>query len=175
MSNYVFHLSGRITRTDNGQGVFGLRVEARNADDASATLLAWGLTNRDGSYHIELPAGDGGCCACPRVYVTIRDRDFGMVRLRAFGLYSYRVTDAGRLFREVSGTRDTYTREDVEEQMRNLIVASMTAAFGSSDLPFLDMAANQSLLGAMSTTSTIGTSQRWQWSLSRHAGDDWST
>ena len=75
MSDHVFHLSGRVTRTDNGQGVFGLRVEARNADDAGASLLAWALTNRDGSYHIDLPAGDAGCCACPRVYITIRDRD----------------------------------------------------------------------------------------------------
>ncbi len=75
MSDHVFHLSGRITRTDNGQGVFGLRVEARDAEDASAPLLAWGLTNRDGSYHIDLPAGEAGCCACPGVYLTIRDRD----------------------------------------------------------------------------------------------------
>ena len=75
MSDHVFHLSGRITRTDNGQGVFGLRVEARDAEDASAPLLAWGLTNRDGWYHIDLPAGEAGCCACPRVYLTIRDRD----------------------------------------------------------------------------------------------------
>jgi membrane protease subunit (stomatin/prohibitin family) len=79
--------------------------------------------------------------------ITIRDKDFGMVRMRAFGLYSYRVADAGKFFKEVSGTRDVYMRDDVEEQVRNLIVAAMTAVFGSADLPFLDMAANQGLLG----------------------------
>jgi len=79
--------------------------------------------------------------------VTVRDKDFGMVRLRAFGVYSYRVSDAGKFFKEVSGTRDVYTRENVEEQVRNLIVAAMTAVLGSSELPFLDMAANQGLLG----------------------------
>src|SRR5262249_44317684 len=79
--------------------------------------------------------------------VTVRDKDFGMVRLRAFGVYSYRVSDAGKFFKEVSGTRDVYTRENVEEQVRNLIVAAMTAVLGSSELPFLDLAANQGLLG----------------------------
>ncbi len=79
--------------------------------------------------------------------ITIRDKDFGMVRMRAFGLYSYRIADAGKFFTEVSGTRATYTREEVEEQVRNLIVASMTAVFGSAELPFLDMAGNQGLLG----------------------------
>ncbi len=79
--------------------------------------------------------------------ITIRDKDFGMVRMRAFGLYSYRIADAGKFFTEVSGTRAPYTREEVEEQVRNLIVASMTAVFGSAELPFLDMAGNQGLLG----------------------------
>jgi len=67
--------------------------------------------------------------------------------MRAFGLYSYRIADAARFFKEVSGTRDAYTRDEVEEQVRNLIVAAMTAVFGGAELPFLDMAANQGLLG----------------------------
>lgn len=79
--------------------------------------------------------------------ITIRDKDFGMVRMRAFGLYSYRIADAGKFFKEVSGTREVYTRDEVEEQVRNLIVAAMTAVFAGSELPFLDMAANQGLLG----------------------------
>lgn len=79
--------------------------------------------------------------------ITIRDKDFGMVRMRAFGLYSYRIADAGKFFKEVSGTRAVYTRDEVEEQVRNLIVAAMTSVFGSAELPFLDMAANQGLMG----------------------------
>ena len=75
MSGQVLHLSGRITRSDNGDGVFGLRVEARDADAPGKSMLGFGLTNRDGSYHIEIPAGDAACCDCPNVYVTIRDRD----------------------------------------------------------------------------------------------------
>lgn len=78
--------------------------------------------------------------------ITIRDKDFGMVRMRAFGMYSYKIADAKKFYTEISGTRDVYTRDELEEQLRNLVVASMTAAFGGSQVPFLDMAANQGLL-----------------------------
>ena len=78
--------------------------------------------------------------------VTIRDKDFGMVRLRAFGIYSYKLADPKKFFTEISGTRDTYTVDDLEQQLRNLVVATMTSTLGSSELPFLDMAANQMLL-----------------------------
>ena len=78
--------------------------------------------------------------------ITIRDKDFGMVRMRAFGMYSYKITDAKKFYTEISGTRDLYTRDELEEQLRNLVIASMTAAMGGSSVPFLDMAANQGLL-----------------------------
>lgn len=75
MSEQYFHLTGRITRSDDGQGVFGLRVEAWDAEAPGKLLLAFGLTNRDGSYHIDLPRGDTACCDCPIIYLMIRDRD----------------------------------------------------------------------------------------------------
>lgn len=78
--------------------------------------------------------------------VTIRDQDFGMVRLRAFGVYSYRVADPRLFFTEVSGTRDSYTRDDLELQLRNQVVATMSSVLGGSGVPFLDMAGNQGLM-----------------------------
>ncbi|PHP87581.1 hypothetical protein CFB52_024550 [Burkholderia sp. AU18528] len=78
--------------------------------------------------------------------VTIRDREFGFVQLRAFGIYSYRIVDAAAFHREVSGTRAAYTVDDLEQQLRNLVVTAMSTTFGSADVPFVDMAANQSLL-----------------------------
>jgi len=80
--------------------------------------------------------------------ITIRDTDFGMVRLRAFGMYSYRVTDAKKFYTELSGTREIYTRDDVEEQLRGIIMATMASSLGTSGVPFLDMAANQALMAA---------------------------
>lgn len=78
--------------------------------------------------------------------VTIRDREFGFVQLRAFGIYSYRIVDAAAFHREVSGTRAQYTVDDLEQQLRNLVVTAMSTTFGSADVPFVDMAANQTLL-----------------------------
>lgn len=78
--------------------------------------------------------------------VTIRDKDFGMVRLRAFGMYSYKLADAKKFHTEISGTRDIYTVEDLEQQLRNLVVTQMSSTLGGSDVPFLDMAANQMLM-----------------------------
>jgi membrane protease subunit (stomatin/prohibitin family) len=79
--------------------------------------------------------------------ITIRDQDFGMVRLRAFGVYSYRLVDPKKFHVEISGTRDIYTRDDLELQLRNLVVSTMTSVLGSSSIPFLDMAGNQGLMG----------------------------
>jgi membrane protease subunit (stomatin/prohibitin family) len=75
--------------------------------------------------------------------VTIRDKEFGAVRLRAYGIYAYRVADPRTFYSKVSGTRDVYTAEEIDGQLRNTIVGRMADTFGSSQIPFLDMAANQ--------------------------------
>jgi membrane protease subunit (stomatin/prohibitin family) len=78
--------------------------------------------------------------------ITIRDKDFDMVRVRAFGMYSYRIADAKKFFTEISGTRDVYTRDEVEDQLRGITLATMATSLGASNVPFLDMAANQTLM-----------------------------
>jgi len=79
--------------------------------------------------------------------ITIRDKEFGAIRLRGFGIYSYHVKDANTFYSKISGTRDLYRTADLEGQLRNTIVAKMTDAFATSQVPFLDMAANQAALG----------------------------
>jgi membrane protease subunit (stomatin/prohibitin family) len=78
--------------------------------------------------------------------ITLRDADFGMVRLRAFGMYSYGISDARKFFTGISGTREIYTRDDLEEQLRGILVSTMASSLGASSKPFLDMAANQALM-----------------------------
>jgi membrane protease subunit (stomatin/prohibitin family) len=78
--------------------------------------------------------------------VTIRDSEFGMVRVRAHGVYSYKVADVERFYREIVGTRGSYTVEDLEEQLRNLVVATMADTLGNGGVPFLDLAANQAAM-----------------------------
>jgi len=75
--------------------------------------------------------------------ITIRDKDFGMVRMRAFGIYSYKLADARKFHSEISGTREQYMVTDLDGQLRNLVISSMTDLFGESGVPFIDMAANQ--------------------------------
>lgn len=75
--------------------------------------------------------------------ITIRDREFGAVRLRGFGIYSWHVADVRTFHTKVSGTRETYRVPDIEGQLRNTIIAKMTDTFANSSVPFLDMAANQ--------------------------------
>lgn len=74
--------------------------------------------------------------------ITIRDKDFGAVRLRGNGVYSYQVSEPTILHKELSGTQQTYTAEELEPHMRNIIIGKVSDAFAQSGIPFLDMAAN---------------------------------
>jgi membrane protease subunit (stomatin/prohibitin family) len=78
--------------------------------------------------------------------ITIRDADFDMIRVRAFGMYSYRIADAKKFYTEISGTREIYTRDDIEEQLRGIMMAGIASSLGAGKVPFLDMAANQDLM-----------------------------
>ncbi len=84
--------------------------------------------------------------------ITIRDKDFGIVRLRAFGIYSYRLVNPARFYQEVSGSREQYEVGDIDEQLRTLVVGAMTDLFGGAGVAFVDMAANQVELGAQLKT-----------------------
>ena len=101
--------------------------------------------------------------------VTIRDKDFGMVRLRAFGMYSYKLADPKKFFTEISGTRAEYTVDELEQQLRNLVVATMSATLGGADLPFLDMAANQLLLAERMVAGMTPTFERYGLTLDNFA------
>jgi membrane protease subunit (stomatin/prohibitin family) len=78
--------------------------------------------------------------------ITIRDKEFGAIRLRGFGIYSYHLSEPKSFYSKISGTRDIYRVPDLEGQLRNTIVAKMTDTFAASQVPFLDMAANQNAL-----------------------------
>ena len=75
--------------------------------------------------------------------ITIRDADFGAVRLRAFGNYSFRVATPALFHTEISGTRESYTVEDVDGQLRGLVLQNISNAIAASGVAFLDLAANQ--------------------------------
>lgn len=78
--------------------------------------------------------------------ITIRDREFGAVRLRAFGMYGFRVANPAVFQQTVGATDAEYTVAQIEPQLRNAVIAGFTSAFANANVPFLDMAANQAQL-----------------------------
>ncbi len=74
--------------------------------------------------------------------IMLRDAEFGPLRLRAFGNYAIRVSDAGKFVKEIAGTQSHFTTEEVTEQLRNLIITRFTDAVAESKIPALDLAAN---------------------------------
>jgi len=84
--------------------------------------------------------------------ITIRDKDFGAVRLRAFGNYSFRVADPKLFHTEISGTRERYATADLDGQLRGLVLQNISNAVASSGIAFLDLAANQLMFAQALTT-----------------------
>jgi len=80
--------------------------------------------------------------------VTMRDPEFGPVRVRAFGTYAIRVSDPGRFITEIVGTEGHFTTEEVTDQIRNILVARFSDALAESGIAVLDMAAHYDELGA---------------------------
>ena len=78
--------------------------------------------------------------------ITIRDREFGAVRMRAYGIYAYRIDDARKFYQKVSGSRGAYSVSELEGQLRNTIVGRMTDAFANANVNFIDMAGSQAHL-----------------------------
>lgn len=79
--------------------------------------------------------------------VMMRDADFGVVRLRAFGIYAFHLSDPKAFHTTLSGTLASYGSEQLEGQLRNTIVGHISDIFGESGVPFIDMAGNQDEFG----------------------------
>jgi membrane protease subunit (stomatin/prohibitin family) len=82
--------------------------------------------------------------------VMMRDTDFGMVRLRAFGIYSIRVTDPQAFIKEVAGTNAHFVTEDIEGQLKRTLVGGFSDALGESKIAALDLASNYDELAKFS-------------------------
>src|SRR5918997_2773635 len=79
--------------------------------------------------------------------IMLRDDDFGIVRLRAFGAYSLRVADPSQFIREVAGTNAHFQTEDIDGQLKRSIVTEFSDAIGEMKIPALDLAAQYKELG----------------------------
>jgi membrane protease subunit (stomatin/prohibitin family) len=71
--------------------------------------------------------------------IMMRDADFGMVRVRAFGTYALRIKDAKVFMQEVVGTNWQFTTEEITNQVRNYIVSGFAEAIAQTQMPVLDL------------------------------------
>ncbi|RMF87179.1 MAG: SPFH domain-containing protein [Planctomycetota bacterium] len=71
--------------------------------------------------------------------IVFRDPEFGMVRLRSFGKYSFRIVDSTVLLNTLVGTQGKYTTEEVTSFLKDLIVARMTDLLGTVKMSVLDL------------------------------------
>ena len=73
--------------------------------------------------------------------IMMRDADFGMLRIRAFGIYSIKVVDSATFLKQIVGTNGVFTVPDISEQLRKTIMSRFTDALGEAKIPALDLAA----------------------------------
>ena len=74
--------------------------------------------------------------------IMLRDPDFGAVRVRAYGTYSFRIKDAYSFMTELSGSHSTFKTEDITDHIRSILVMAVSDAMGESGISVIDMAAN---------------------------------
>jgi len=87
--------------------------------------------------------------------ITVRDKDFGAIRIRSYGTYSFKIADIQQFYKTLSATSSFYTVDDISEQLRSAILTSLSTALGGSDVAFADMAANQELF-SKKLTDAVG-------------------
>ena len=79
--------------------------------------------------------------------IMLRDNDFGIVRLRAFGTFAVRISDPAAFLKQIAGTNGQFSLEQLDDQLRDMVTARFTDALGSSKIPALDLAGNYEQLG----------------------------
>jgi len=80
--------------------------------------------------------------------ITVRDSDFGIVRLRSFGKYSFRVIDAPTLINTIVGTQGKYTTDEISAFLKDLIVSRLTDLIGTMKIAMLDLPAKFDEIGS---------------------------
>ncbi|MBK9330776.1 MAG: SPFH domain-containing protein [Sphingobacteriales bacterium] len=83
--------------------------------------------------------------------ITLNDPRFGMIEIRAFGNFSFRVTDAGKFMKEIVGTDGNFTTEGISNQLRALVVTKLTDAIAESKLKIEEYASNLEELSKFGT------------------------
>ena len=79
--------------------------------------------------------------------IIMRDAEFGMVRVRAFGVFTMRVKEPERFLKEVVGTDGRFETSEITGQLKKMIVSDFSDLLGKSQIPVLDLAGNYASIG----------------------------
>lgn len=93
--------------------------------------------------------------------VTIRDKELGPLRVRAFGSYSFRVSEVAAFASTLMGTLDELSVEDIEPQLRGAVATALATGLGGGSTPFLDLAASQTALSDALKTAVTPAFAQW--------------
>jgi len=93
--------------------------------------------------------------------ITVRDKEFGPLRIRAFGSYSFRVEDVAVFSAKLMGTLDQLTVPDVESQLRSAIVTSLASGLGKGETAFVDLAGDQAALSERLLAAVAPAFEQW--------------
>ena len=74
--------------------------------------------------------------------ITLSDERFGLVEIRAFGTYAYKISDAGKFIKDIVGTDSNFTNFEINEHLKSLIATRFTDTVGTANLPIELYAAN---------------------------------
>jgi band 7 protein len=80
--------------------------------------------------------------------VLMRDAEFGMIRLSAFGIFSYRVARPEIFMREVFGSLPSFTTRDIIDHLRRLLVSGLADTIGETKIAAIDMVNSYDEIGA---------------------------
>lgn len=74
--------------------------------------------------------------------IMMSDSRFGMVRVRAFGTFSYKVDDPAVFLKELFGTNSTFVTDDINDFLKSMLLSCFADSLGESKVSALDLAAN---------------------------------
>lgn len=74
--------------------------------------------------------------------ITMRDKEFGTIRIRAFGSYAFKVVDAAKFLKELFGTNSTFVTEDIENYLKSMLISAISDTIAESKISALDLACN---------------------------------
>lgn len=93
--------------------------------------------------------------------ITVRDPEFGAIRIRAFGTYSFRIAEVDRFYSTTFANLAELWVNDIEPQMRSIIATSLAATLGAGDTAFLDLAADQQALSDKLRQAADNATDQW--------------